>query len=46
MMDEREFIRETLRRNGGNSTSAARSLKMKRSEFVRLLRRYGLRDDS
>jgi transcriptional regulator with GAF, ATPase, and Fis domain len=43
-MDERRFVLETLRKNGWNIASAARSLRMKRSEFTRLLRQHGLRD--
>ena len=42
---EREFLTATLNKHGGNVSAAAREAKLDRSNFLRLLRRYGLRAD-
>jgi DNA-binding NtrC family response regulator len=39
---EREYLASALARHGGNVSSAAREAKLDRSNFLRLLRRYGL----
>ncbi len=40
---EKEYLRAILRRHGGNVSSAAREAKLDRSNFLRLLRRHGLK---
>ena len=40
---EREYLTAALSRNGGNVSAAAREAKLDRSNFLRLLRKYGLR---
>ena len=40
---EREFLTAALNRSGGNVSAAARSAKLDRSNFLRLLRRHGLK---
>ncbi len=40
---EREYLTNVLQRNGGNVSAAARESKLDRSNFLRLLRRHGLR---
>ena len=40
---EREYLVNTLARNGGNVSAAAREAKLDRSNFLRLLRRHGLK---
>ena len=40
---EREYLVTTLNRYGGNVSAAAREAKLDRSNFLRLLRRHGLR---
>ena len=40
---EREYLVATLNRHGGNVSAAAREAKLDRSNFLRLLRRHGLR---
>jgi len=43
---EREYLVSTLNRNGGNVSAAARESKIDRSNFLRLLRRHGLKAGS
>lgn len=40
---EKEYLVTTLNRHGGNVSAAAREAKLDRSNFLRLLRRHGLR---
>jgi len=40
---EREYLSTALRRHSGNVSAAAREAQVDRSNFLRLLRRYGLR---
>jgi DNA-binding NtrC family response regulator len=40
---EREYLTATLARHGGNVSAAARESKLDRSNFLRLLRRHGLK---
>jgi len=40
---EREYLVAALQRHGGNVSSAAREAKLDRSNFLRLLRRHGLK---
>ena len=40
---EREFLVSMLQQNGGNVSAAARSAQLDRSNFLRLLRRHGLK---
>lgn len=40
---EREYLESTLRRHHGNVTSAAKEASIDRSNFLRLLRRHGLK---
>jgi anaerobic nitric oxide reductase transcription regulator len=40
---EREFLISSLARHGGNVSAAAREAKLDRSNFLRLLRRHGLK---
>ena len=40
---EREFLESTLSRHSGNVSSAAREAQIDRSNFLRLLRRHGIR---
>jgi transcriptional regulator of acetoin/glycerol metabolism len=40
---EKQFLVTTLNRNGGNVSAAAREAKLDRSNFLRLLRRHGLK---
>ncbi|MEK6704415.1 MAG: sigma-54 dependent transcriptional regulator [Bdellovibrionota bacterium] len=40
---EKEYLMDTLARHGGNVSSAAREAQLDRSNFLRLLRKYGLR---
>ncbi|HTL11707.1 MAG TPA: sigma-54 dependent transcriptional regulator [Bdellovibrionota bacterium] len=40
---EREYLLTALRRHNGNVSAAAREARLDRSNFLRLLRRYGLR---
>ena len=40
---EKEYLVATLARNGGNVSAAAREAQLDRSNFLRLLRRHGLR---
>jgi len=40
---ERHYLRKLLDRNDGNISKSAREIKMHRSSFQRLLRKYGLR---
>ncbi|MGE0616231.1 MAG: sigma-54-dependent transcriptional regulator [Bacteriovoracia bacterium] len=40
---EREYLITALNRNGGNVSAAAREAKLDRSNFLRLLRRHGLK---
>ncbi|MCM0605578.1 MAG: hypothetical protein KA715_05760 [Xanthomonadaceae bacterium] len=40
---EREYLEATLRRHHGNVTSAAKEASIDRSNFLRLLRRHGLK---
>jgi len=40
---EREYLVATLARHGGNVSAAAREARLDRSNFLRLLRRHGLR---
>jgi DNA-binding NtrC family response regulator len=40
---EREYLQATLGRHGGNVSAAAREAKLDRSNFLRLLRRHGLK---
>ncbi len=42
---EREYLVSTLSRYGGNVSAAAREAKLDRSNFLRLLRRHGLKAD-
>ena len=39
---EKEYLRDMLNKNGGNVSAAARSAKLDRSNFLRLLRKHGL----
>lgn len=43
---EMEFLKVSLRRNAGNVSAAAREAKLDRSNFLRLLRRHGLKAES
>jgi anaerobic nitric oxide reductase transcription regulator len=40
---EREYLLNALNRNNGNVSAAAREAKIDRSNFLRLLRRYGIK---
>lgn len=40
---EKQYLMSTLNRNGGNVSAAAREAKLDRSNFLRLLRRHGLK---
>lgn len=40
---EREYLTQALARHGGNVSAAAREARLDRSNFLRLLRRHGLR---
>lgn len=40
---EREYLQVALNRNGGNVSAAAREAKLDRSNFLRLLRRHGIK---
>lgn len=43
---EKEFLKVSLQRNNGNVSAAAREAKLDRSNFLRLLRRHGLKAES
>ena len=42
---EKEYISEMLTRHHGNVSAAAREMKLDRSNFLRLLRKYGIRSE-